>query len=386
MNYRTLTFPALAALLFAALVVPPAAAQEKSQQEQDPQRPEVILDTALVTVPVTVTDGWGRFVTGIQKNDFKVAEDGVPQEIAEFSDLKTPFSVALLLDLSHSTRQKLPVIKKAALEFVKQLQPRDRVLVVAFSDGVEYLGDFSNDQRELNQRIETVKSGYGTSLYDAVQRTITEKLLPLAGRKALVVLTDGVDTTSKRATFESTLQLISLSGIVCYAVQYETRNDGGRILRPSDLPRLGYPSLPGNNFLPRSFAPPPQFGQHFQQEGIINIPRSDERLIRTKRDRDLVAAEYLRAMAFQSGARYLRAESIEMTALAFGLIADELRHQYTLTYYSKNEENDGGFRSITVNLKRTDLQVRARQGYFAPKRERPGDAPEAARQPGDRKP
>jgi Ca-activated chloride channel homolog len=373
MNYRTLKFPALAALLVAALALCPASAQDKDKSpEQDPQKPEVILDTALVTVPVMVTDGWGRFVTGIGKGEFKVAEDGVPQDIAEFSDMRTPFSVALLLDLSHSTKQKLPVIKRAALEFVKQLQPRDRVLVVAFSDGVQYLGDFSNDQRELSQTIEKVKSGYGTSLYDAVERTIREKLQPLAGRKALVVLTDGVDTMSKRATYDGTLELISRSGIVCYAVQYETRNDGGKMIRPSELPRFGFPAAPGNNFLPRPFTP----------QDIINIPRNNESFIRTKRDRDLIAAEYLRAMAFQSGARYLRAESIEMTALAFALIADELRHQYTLTYYSKNENNDGGFRAISVGLNRSDVQVRARQGYFAPRRERA----DAEKPPGEKKP
>lgn len=359
-------------LVLAALALSPVLAQEKEKKpEQESQKPEIIFDTALVTVPVMVTDGWGRFITGIQKGEFRVSEDGVPQEIAEFSDMRSPFSVALLLDLSHSTKQKLPVIKKAALEFVKQLQPRDRVMIVAFSDSVQFMGDFSNDQHQLARTIESLKSGYGTSLYDAIQRTIVEKLMPVSGRKALVVLTDGVDTMSKQASYESTLQLISRSGIVCYAVQYETRNDGGKLLKPSDLPYLGGP---GARPFRSSFAPA-------QQPGVVGITPPDERFIRLKRDRDLVAAEYLRAVAFQSGARYLRAESVEMTALAFGLIADELRHQYTLAYYSKNENYDGGFRTISVTVNRSDLQVRARQGYFAPKRERASEEKPAPDKP-----
>lgn len=364
MNYPKLKLPALGALLLASLCAFPARAQEKDKApEQEPQKTEII-DTTLVTVPVTVTDNWGRFIKGIKRTDFKVYEDGVQQEIESFSDTEVPFSVALLIDLSRSTKQKLPVIKKAALDFVRQLQPRDRVLIVAFSDHVEYIGDFSNDQNQLARTIDTLKSGYGTSLYDAVQRTIREKLQPLTGRKALVVLTDGVDTMSRQASYSSTLDLISHSGIVCYAVQYETRNDGGKLIKPSDLPYIGSQR---NNFLSHSFAPAPP------QQGIVNIPRSDEQLMRTKRDRDLVAMEYLRAMAFQSGATYLRAESAEMTARAFNLIADELRHQYTLAYYPKHERQDGAYHTITVSVPESGFQVRARQGYFAPKRERVSD-------------
>lgn len=373
MNYRTLKISALAALLLISLGLSPICAQEKDKAPD--QDPTLKIGTDLVTVPVVVTDGWGRFITGIRKSDFKVSEDGVPQDISEFSDMKTPFSVALLLDLSHSTKQKLPAIKKAALEFVKQLQPRDRVLIVAFSDQVEFIGDFSNSQRDLTKIIESLKSGYGTSLYDAIQKTITEKLEPIDGRKAIVVLTDGVDTMSKQASYESTLKLISRSGIVCYAVQYETRNDGGKMIKPSQLPGFGAPS--SNRFGPSSFV---RSSFLPQQSGVVNIQRPNEPFIHTTKDRDLVAAEYLRAVAFQSGARYLRAESIEMTALAFGLIADELRNQYTLRYYSKNEKSDGSFRTISVALDRPDFQVRARQGYFPPVREQSPEnkpAPEA---------
>jgi len=142
--------------------------------QQEPQRPDVIkVNTALVTVPVVVTDRYGQFVTGLSRNDFRLQENGEPQQIASFSSTEAPFNVALLIDTSRSTRNKLGAIRKAALNFVKQLQPNDRVLVVTFDEKVNFLGDFTSDRREIERAIRSVKSSYLTSLYDAVHLTIT---------------------------------------------------------------------------------------------------------------------------------------------------------------------------------------------------------------------
>ena len=209
------------------------------------------VNTALVTVPVVVTDRYGQFVTGLSRNDFRLQENGEPQQITSFSSTEAPFNVALLIDTSRSTRNKLGAIRKAALNFIKQLQPNDRVLIVTFDEKVNFLGDFTSDRRELERAIRSIKSSYLTSLYDALHRTITEKLAPIKGRKAIVALTDGIDTWSRQATYESTLELVANTGVSSYAIQYDTRNDGGSPTSPLALPRL-----PGTTSSRASFRAP----------------------------------------------------------------------------------------------------------------------------------
>lgn len=338
---RKAIVPLLLLALVTALwlrVLPTAQGQQKNNESAPPQE-TIKLDTSLVTVPVIVTDRYGRFVTGLARQEFQLREDGAAQEIASFSSSEAPFNVALLIDTSRSTRTKLGAIRKAALEFIKQLQPQDRVQIVTFDERVNFLGEFTSDRSQLSRTIRSVKSSYLTSLYDAIHLTITQKLAPLSGRKAIVVLSDGVDTYSRQATFQSSLELVANTGIISYAIQYETRNEGG----PATLPTFRLP--PSRGFLSSPFV---SAGQGQRQ---------------SEQDRYLIASAYLRELAMQSGARLLRAESIENTSYAFAMIADELRHQYTLTYYSTNEKRDGGYRTIAVRLNRTDFNVRSRQGY-----------------------
>jgi Ca-activated chloride channel homolog len=332
-----LTTAMLAALCLGA--ISPVYGQDKTN-EQNQEQPDIIkLNTSLVTLPVMVSDPYGRFVTGLTRQDFQVREDGVLQQIASFSTTEAPFNVALLIDTSRSTRNKLGAIRKAALEFIKQLQPRDRVLIVTFDERVNFLGDFTSDRRELARTIRSVKSNYLTSLYDAISLTITEKLATVAGRKAIVVLTDGVDTFSGKATFESSLDLVAGTGVICYAVQYETRGDAGPLTNPILLPRSSF------NYHSSAFVP------HWQ--GQATPPK----------DRYLIAQNYLSALTVRSGALLFRAETIENTSFAFALIANELRNQYTISYYSGNDKRDGNYRTIAVNINRAGFNPRTRQGY-----------------------
>ena len=323
---------------------------ETTEPEQDPEILKI--KTRQVTVPVIITDGYGRFINGLKKTDFTIQEDGTEQSIDDFNDERSPFNVALLVDLSLSTRNKLDDIKRTAIDFVKLLQPRDKVLVVAFNEKVRFIGDFTGEQKILEKQIKELKSSYLTSIYDAIDQTINERLLKVGGRKAIVVLSDGVDSGSKRATYDSVIDLITRTGIVTYTIRYETRNDGGmKNLKPEDLPNLKSPFI--NRFT------------NFMQQ-----PRGTFEKQRPK-DRDLRGIEFLQEVADRSGARYLRSESVVGTALALSLVADELRNQYTLTYDPTNKVEDGKFRQIDVSLKRRDLLVRARQGYIAPKAAEP---------------
>jgi VWFA-related protein len=349
MKLRISTIPGLILTLVLALcpVFTLRALGQGQRAEQEPQRPDTIkVNTALVTVPVVVTDRYGQFVTGLSQNDFRLQENGETQQIASFSSTESPFNVAVLIDTSRSAKNKLGAIRKAALNFVKQLQPNDRVLIVTFDEKVTVLGDFTNDRREIERAIRSVKSSYLTSLYDAIHITITEKLATIKGRKAIVALTDGEDTGSREATYESTLELIASAGVSGYTIQYDTRNDGSSPMTPSSLPRMSSTPL-----------------SRFTQAPVQSRNRP-------ARDRYVIASEYMRAVATRSGALYIRAESIESSSYAFALIANELRHQYTLSYYPTNDKRDGGFRTIAVSVKGGDFSVRARQGYRAPKDEK----------------
>lgn len=395
-SYRRLHLLALA-IIMAGLAGLPTTAQNRPEPERPPrpdapdQQETIKIGTSLVTVPVIVTDPYGRLVRGLSRADFSIREDGVSQRIENFSAEEAPFDVALLIDTSRSTQNKLAAIRKAALSFFKQLQPRDRVMIVTFDEKVRFVNDFTNNPIELDRAVKQLKSSYLTSLYDAIHLTVTEKLAAARGRKAIVVLTDGVDTASKLASFESTLQQISSSGIIAYAIQYETRNDGAPIMKPIFLP--GIPNGGASGFAAR-----PSWGGGQDPEAprpvrpIINLPaptgdpvgvgsvtgqtsapgarpstRVNTQSRQPIRDRYLVAADFLRSLAVQSGARYIRAENIENTSFAFQLIAEELRYQYTLSYISSNEKRDGSYRSIVVNVGRDNLLVRARLGYRSPR-------------------
>ena len=379
------TRTALTVLTLIAAALPVFGQGQVEKQQQDPQQ-SIKIPTNLVTVPVIVTDRYGSFITGLSRNQFTVREEGSAQKIEDFSSTEAPFSVALLIDTSHSTKNKLGRIRKAAETFIKQLLPNDRIMVVSFDDKVRFICDFTSDHAELKRAVNSLESHYKTSLYDAIHLTINEKMTKIQGRKAIVVLTDGVDTASKQATFESAIELAASAGIITYAVQYETRNDGGSPIKPRDLPGPGLKW----QYAPQQKPKPESEEPKSESEGksLINIPRPKQDAPTSTpgappssrvnsqrqqpiRDPYVVATDFLRTLAAQSGGLPFKAETIENTSYAFQHIATELHNQYTLTYISSNERKDGNYRAIAVGVNNPDLVVRARRFYRAPKDEAP---------------
>ena len=183
----------------------------------------VRVDTSLVTVPVSVLDRQGRFVPNLKREDFSVFENGLEQSIAYFEPAEKPFTVALLLDTSASTHFHLSEIKEAAIEFTKQLRPQDRVLVISFNDEVLLLTEATNNLDTIETVIdENANPGNSTRLYDAVDLTIKERLNQIKGRKAIVLFTDGVDTSSQQATYRTTLREVEELDALIYPIQYDT--------------------------------------------------------------------------------------------------------------------------------------------------------------------
>jgi Ca-activated chloride channel homolog len=332
------------------------------------------VDTALVTIPATAMDSMGRYVPNLKKSDFKLYEDNVEQEIESFGAVEVPFNVVLLLDTSGSTEFKLREIQQAAIAFTEQLRPEDRVMVVSFDEDVYVDCEFTSDRARLRRAIYTTSPGGSTKLYDAVDLVVTERLSRVQGRKAIVLFTDGKDTSSKLATARSTLARIEESDILVYPIHYDTLDmqmqmpggPGGRRSGRWPFPAPDpYPNPRRRNPWPFDPLVTQQFPQGGRGGGQNGGGQSGGSQGGGNYGGRLRGETYLRALADRSGGRMFHAESITNLAQAFSSIAEELRHQYTLSYYPTNPASDGAWRRVRVRVTQPGVVVRAKDGYRA---------------------
>jgi len=328
--------------------VPDASGEEVSAGDV------VRIDTTLVTVPVSVLDRQGRFIPGLKREDFHLFEEGVEQTIAYFEPTEKPFTVALLLDTSSSTRFHLWEIKEAAIAFAKQLRPQDRVLVVTFSDEVLLLTEATNDQDVISTVIQVnANTGASTRLYDAVNLVVHERLNRVQGRKAIVLFTDGVDTSSYMANYQSTLREAEELDALIYPIQYDTTDymramgGGGSVTVTTSNSNWPFP------------------GSSTTARAINNVPSNGAPLPgSTKADYDR-AAQYLQRLADSTGGRLHRANDPAQLAQAFASIAEELRRQYSIGYYPQTGAIQADERRlIKVSVQRPNVAVRARNSYM----------------------
>lgn len=311
----------------------------------------VRVDTTLVTVPVSVLDHDGRFVPGLKREDFTLFENNQEQSIAYFEPAEKPFTVALLLDTSASTHFHLEEIKEAAIAFAKQLRPQDRVLIVSFNSEVLLLTEPTNNLGLIQDVIEVnAYTGTSTRLYDAVDLTIRERLNQIKGRKAIVLFTDGVDTASQQATYESTLSEVDELDALIYPIQYDT----------TDYLR----AMQNAGAITVTTTQRGIFGTRTSQQ-TYNVPMNNGQPLpgATKADYDR-ADRYLHDLADKTGGRLYEANDTNQLAAAFTRIAEELRRQYTIGYYPKTATvADGERRQIRVRVRQRDLAVKARNSY-----------------------
>jgi VWFA-related protein len=313
----------------------------------------VRVDTALVTVPVSVLDRQGRFVPNLRREDFSVFENGIEQSVAFFEPAEKPFTVALVLDTSASTHFHLWEIKEAAIAFARQLRPQDRVLVVSFNDQVLLLTEATNDLNVVSTVIiQNATTGDSTRLYDAVDLVIKERLNKIKGRKAIVLFTDGVDTSSYLATYQSTLREVEELDALIYPIQYDTSDYLRAIQNAGSITIVSTSSnwpFPGRRSSQVIYGGP--------ATGGIPPPGT------TKADYER-ADKYLHELADKTGARLYQANDPVQLAQAFSRIAEELRRQYSLGYYpGVSAVTNGERRQIKVRVHQPDLAVRARDSY-----------------------
>ena len=304
------------------------------------------IDTSLVIVPVSVMDHYGKYVPNLRRQDFHVFDEGVEQRIAYFATVDKPFTVVLVIDTSGSTHFKLDEIQNAAISFVNQLKSDDRVMVMSFDDQIKVLSEPTNDRDALLHAIRRTRTGGGTRLYDAVETVIKQKLSQIAGRKAIVLFTDGVDTTSHHATYSNTLREAQESDGAIYTVNYDT---GG--FNPFDPNHTQIP-WPGGSGGIGIGLPFPGSGR-----GGGNSTGSSPEDYRRAR-------EYLHQLADLSGGRYYRGDTATDVAAAFSEVADELRRQYSIGYYPTPVGQPGQRRQIKVRMTHPNMVVKARDSYI----------------------
>jgi Ca-activated chloride channel homolog len=302
----------------------------------------VRFDTSLVTVPVTVLDRYGRYVPLLRRENFRILENGVEQKIAYFATTDAPFSVVLLIDTSGSTQFRLDDIQDAAIKFVDRLKPSDSVMVMSFDDRIEVQCKATTDRNVIAKAIRHTRTGGGTRLYDAVADILTKQLKTIPGRKAVVLFTDGVDTTSHRASYDSTIRLAEESDAPIYSVDYDT--SGGGSIYGQGLPIPG-----GRGTILGLPLPAP------------GIPGTSGGATRGDYKR---AVGYLHALSDSTGGRFYSGDSLFGIAQAFTWIAEELGRQYSLGYYPSTTGKDGERRQIKVKVTEADLVVKARDSYI----------------------
>ena len=296
----------LAGLLFICML---AVSIEAVAQEDD----EVVrVNTELVILNVTVTDKAGEYVPGLKSSDFKVFEDGkeVPASaIANFGVHEAPFASVVLLDTSGSMESRLSLGRSAAIRFLDGLRLEDVAAVYKFDYKIEQVQDFSSG-RDLAPMAFGIKARGMTTLYDAILEAVNALTARKETRKAIVVLSDGMDTYSK-ASSSKALEAAMAIGASIYTVDMSATNAG-----PRDA-----------------------------QSGLI-----------------------LKSLAEKSGGRFVATPGGPALRDAFAGIASELGHQYTISYRPLNQARDGKWRSLEVKASRGDLAVRTRKGYRSPKR------------------
>jgi Ca-activated chloride channel homolog len=315
------------------------------------------MDTSLVTIPVSVIDRDGKFVPFLKKRDFRIYEDGVEQDIESLTSIETPFHVVLVLDTSNSTLFKFDDIQDAAFAFVQQLRQDDKVMVVSFDSKVRFHCDFTSDYDELRRAIDETRTGGSTKLYEAVDKVV-DRLGQIEGRKAVVLFTDGVDTASRRANFQNTIDKVEESGALVYPIKYDTEDDQQSVSNPSNSPwPWPTPHPPNRRKWPFSQFVSPMFPQWPGRAPSGGAGTSSGEYRR--------AARYLQELATRSGGRLYEADTLYNLSQAFSNIAEELRHQYSLSYYPTNAKKDGTHRRIKVRIEKPEMIVRAREGYRA---------------------
>lgn len=299
------------------------------------------VDSSIVRLNVGVVDGRGRAQTSLNKDNFAVYEDGVKQSIVRFEPTVAPFSVVMLLDMSGSTKSFRDNIKFSAMRFLDALTPDDRVAVIEFYSKVNLLNDFTTNRRKVVNSINLANGAGETQLYKGLKLALEKLSKEGARRKAIVVLTDGVDTEMRND--DRNILGNSADTQALTAIKPETNETLNRILNQSDAQGVTiYPlALPTGD--PAKLADPTP-----RQIAMFKAARSR-----------------LEILARRTGGTLNTINRLEEMSRLYAEVAADLRTLYTIEYQSSNDKRDGKWREIKIATTDAELISRTRQGYYA---------------------
>ena len=345
------------ALLFFMVLILPIELQAQITE------PDKIKKTnkTFVSVPVSVSDREGHYISGLKKEDFTLYENGVEQKITVFATYDEPLNIALLLDTSISTKDTLEKIKDAAKGFIELLNPNDQCLIATFDSQVNILNSFTSNQQNLINSLNKVQTAVqdGTVIYRAVEQIAQKSFDNVQGRKVIVLLSDGKDFGSS-VTKDELFNQLEESDVLIYTLFYKTGAGLNKLKIGSDVTvKEGMESKKPQKKKP----------QKKKKEYSIFIPAqaglpSDEEIEFVERKADIEAIDFLKEMSDTTAGRFYLSDTPKLREI-FKKVASELRQQYRLGYQSKDAGNDAAAHNISVKVERSDVVVRARGKFRA---------------------
>ena len=267
----------------------------------------VTVDSSVVVVNATITDSAGRHVPGLKQNQFTIVENGVEQEINFFAAEETPFAAVILLDTSGSMEQRVSMARSAAIRFLDGLRESDNAEIYRFDSKVSLVQKFSNS-RDVSDKLFDLKSEGMTALNDAVFQAAQDLATRPEKRRAIIVLSDGMDTYSGRSA-DKALKAAQAANALIYTVDMSAVDSSGK--------------------------------QRVQNQGV------------------------LRNFAVKTGGTFIATPGGAAMRTAFEKIVEELGVQYTLAYQPKNLAKDGKWRTVELRVAKPSLTIRTRKGYHA---------------------
>lgn len=314
--------------LFLALLIPqhPQEPPSADPPADDQGTFRIGVDVNQVFLSVTARHVDGGFSRNLTREDFHVYEDGVRQEIVNFTQEAVPVKVVLLIDSSGSTRHSQAAIRRAALRFAESLSPEDQVAIITFNFEPALILNWTNDIEKVKLALESIYAKGHTVLNDALYVTFDDLLRDVAGKKAVILLTDGIDTGSSM-TFEEAVQLGIRSEAIVY-VASKVDDVWAEVIAA-------------------------------RAQGI-RIPSSlnDESIVQVKRD--------LQRLSRLTGGRVLESQAFSSLSDVYAAVADELKNQYYLSYVPSNIVKDGKWRSVEIRVLKPGVVATTRPGYYAP--------------------
>ena len=301
----------------------------------------ISVDTTEVMLPVTVRDSGGRFVSELTRKDFRVFEDGREQPLSDLALRQVPVDVVLMVDTSSSTADNLEDFQRAVEGFATRLAPEDRLSLMKFDDRVELVQDWTQSKFQLHRALDRITPGMFTRFNDALLLAAREQFRATRSRRAVIVLTDGIDSGRGVASFDAALTALLEAQVTVYVVSNTAIE---RATKRAELDAMS-----GGDDSAVRFN---QIRIDDLREGLRVIDKSEEGLAQ---------------LTSATGGRLYKPRGFDALDSTYAEVAEELRHQYALYYTPLNRTRDGAFRHVQIQTVNHSYQTSTRVGYFAPR-------------------